>query len=95
MTLSFQVTEKWRSRIPEVVHVDGTMRPQTVSEKENPRFYRLIRHFLQNTGVPALINTSLNRRGEPMVASPEDAVNMFLGSGLDYLAVGDFLVSRE
>ncbi|MFA6321080.1 MAG: carbamoyltransferase C-terminal domain-containing protein [Candidatus Omnitrophota bacterium] len=95
MTLSFHVTKEWKSRIPEVVHVDGTMRPQTVSSSGNPRFYKLLKLFFGKTGVPVLINTSLNRRGEPMVCSPEDAVNMYLGSGLDHLAIGDFLVTRK
>ncbi|MDD5428199.1 MAG: carbamoyltransferase [Candidatus Omnitrophica bacterium] len=95
MTLSFRVTKEWKDRIPEVVHVDGTMRPQTVSLGDNPRFYKLIKLFFGKTGVPVLINTSLNRRGEPMVCSPEDAVNMYLGSGLDYLAIGDFLAVRK
>ena len=95
MTLSFEVSEKWKEKIPEVVHVDGTARPQTVNEKDNPRFYRLIKCFFEKTGVPVLINTSLNRRGEPMACSPEDALNIYLGSGLDYLALGDFLVKRK
>lgn len=95
MTLSFPVTKEWKSRIPEVVHVDGTMRPQTVSQGDNPRFYKLIKLFFGKTGIPVVINTSLNRRGEPMVCSPEDAVNMYLGSGLDHLAIGDYLVSRK
>jgi carbamoyltransferase len=95
MTLSFKVAKEWKSRIPEVVHVDGTMRPQTVSQSDNPRFYKLIKLFFGYTGVPVLINTSLNRRGEPMVCSPEDAVNMYLGSGLDHLAIGNYLVTRR
>jgi len=95
MTLSFAVTKEWAGRIPEVVHVDGTMRPQTVSQSDNPRFYKLIKLFSGYTGVPVLINTSLNRRGEPMVCSPEDAIKMYIASGLDYLAIGDFLVSRK
>ena len=95
MTLSFSVTRGWKSRIPEVVHVDGTMRPQTVAQSDNPRFYKLIKFFFGYTGVPVLINTSLNRRGEPMVCSPDDAVKMYLGSGLDYLAIGDYLVTRK
>ncbi|MDO8525977.1 MAG: carbamoyltransferase C-terminal domain-containing protein [Candidatus Omnitrophota bacterium] len=95
MTLSFSVTKEWKSRIQEVVHVDGTMRPETVTQGDNPRFYKLIKLFFGYTGVPVLINTSLNRRGEPMVCSPEDAVEMYLGSGLDYLAIGDYLVSRK
>ncbi|MBN2453519.1 MAG: carbamoyltransferase [Candidatus Omnitrophica bacterium] len=95
MTLSFVIDEAWKRRIPEVVHVDGTARPQTVTKDANPRFYALIKRFYDKTGVPVLINTSLNRRGEPMVSSPEDAVNMYLGSGLDYIAIGDFLVKRK
>lgn len=95
MTLSFVISDSWRKRIPEVVHVDGTARPQTVTKESNPRFYRLIRHFHEKTGIPVLINTSLNRRGEPMVSSPEDAVRMYLGSGLDYIAIGDYLVKRR
>jgi len=95
MTLSFVVTEAWKRRIPEVVHVDGTARPQTVTKESNPKFYALIKRFYEKTGVPVLINTSLNRRGEPMVSSPEDAVRMYLGSGLDYIAIGDFLVKRK
>ena len=95
MTMSFKVLDAWKDRIPEVVHVDGTARPQTVREKDNPRFYALIKHFFEKTGIPVLINTSMNRRGEPMAASPADAVNMYLGSGLDYLAIGDFLAQRR
>lgn len=95
MTLSFTVTDEWKKKVPEVVHVDGTARPQTVTGEDNPRFYRLIKNFYGLTGVPVLINTSLNRRGEPMVSSPADAVNMYLGSGLDHLAIGDFLVTRR
>lgn len=95
MTISCEVNKAWKDRIPEVVHVDGSARPQTVNKKDNPRFYGLIRKFYDKTGIPVLINTSLNRRGEPMVSSPDDAVGMYLGSGLDHLAIGDFLVSRK
>lgn len=95
MTLSFVITPSWKDKIPEVVHVDGTARPQTVTKESNPRFYRLIKYFHEKTGIPVVINTSLNRRGEPMVSSPEDAVRMYLGSGLDYIAIGDYLVERS
>jgi len=95
MTLSFKVSEAWRKKIPEVVHVDGTARPQTVTEESNPKFYAVIKHFFDITGIPLVINTSLNRRGEPMVSSPDDAVGMYLGSGLDHLAIGDFIVTRK
>lgn len=94
MTFTFDVADKWKSRIPEVVHEDGTARPQIVTAKSNPRYYELLKKFEARTGIPVLLNTSLNRRGEPMVCSPDDALNMFYGSDLRNLAVGDFLVRK-
>ncbi|UCB57627.1 MAG: carbamoyltransferase [Candidatus Omnitrophota bacterium] len=94
MTIGFKVSPKWKRRIPEVIHVNGTCRPQVVEEETNPKFYRLIKSFYSRRGVPVVINTSLNRRGEPMVCSPRDALVMFKESGLDYLAIGDFLVKK-
>ncbi|NOS71849.1 MAG: carbamoyltransferase [Verrucomicrobia bacterium] len=94
MTFTFDVAEHWKSRIPEVVHEDGTARPQIVTAQSNPRYYELIKKFEARTGVGVLLNTSLNRRGEPMVCSPDDALNMFYGSDLRNLAVGDFLVRK-
>ncbi|MDP1853683.1 MAG: carbamoyltransferase C-terminal domain-containing protein [Candidatus Omnitrophota bacterium] len=95
MTFSFKVTDKWRNRIPEVVHVDGTLRPQTVDKEVNPLYYKLISRFNDKAGIPVLINTSLNRRGEPMICSPKDAMLMFKESGLEYLAIGDYLVKKK
>ena len=80
MTFTFDVAESWKSRIPEVVHEDGTARAQIVTEHTNPRYYRLIEELEKRTGNAVVLNTSLNRRGEPMVYSPEDALNMFYGS---------------
>ncbi|RKY41694.1 MAG: carbamoyltransferase [Candidatus Omnitrophota bacterium] len=94
MTIAFRVNPSWQERIAEVVHVDGTCRPQVVEREINPKFYRVIENFYHKTGVPVVINTSLNRRGEPIVCSPKDALEMFKGSGLKYLAIGDFLVSK-
>jgi carbamoyltransferase len=95
MTIAFKVNPKWKERIKEVVHVDDTCRPQIVDSETNPRFHRLISNFYQKTNVPVLINTSLNRRGEPMICSPKDALVMFEGCGLEYLAIGDFLVTKK
>jgi len=95
MTIAFKADPEWAKRMPEVVHIDGTCRPQVVSKKTNPRFYDVIHKFHQKTGVPVVINTSLNRRGEPMVCSPEDALIMFEESGMEYLAMGDFLVKKN
>ena len=94
MTIAFKVKREWKDRIPEVVHVDGTCRPQVVEEEINPKFYKVIRNFYSHSGIPAVINTSLNRKREPIVCSPEDALTMFRGSGLEYLAIGDFLIQK-
>ena len=94
MTFTFDVAEKWKTRIPEVVHEDGTARPQIVTPRSNPLYYELLEKFEARTGIPVLLNTSLNRRGEPMVCSPDDALNMFYGSDLRNLAMGDFLVRK-
>jgi len=94
MTFSFHVRPEWRERVPEIVHVDGTARPQFVSRETNPLFHRLIERFLALSGCPLVINTSLNRRGEPMVCSPQDAVAMFEGSGLTHMLLGETLVVK-
>lgn len=95
MTFAFEVSPTWKTRVPEAVHVDGTCRPQIVEEKHNPRYHRMISLFLRKTGVPVVINTSLNRRGEAMICSPQDALLMFSESGLEYLAMGDYLVAKR
>ena len=95
MTFTFDVAEEWKTRIPEVVHEDGTARVQVVTAASNPRYYQLLDAMEQRTGNAVLLNTSLNRRGEPMVCSPEDALNMFYGSDLEYLIMEDILVSKN
>ncbi len=89
--------EPWpvRSPLPAVTHVDGTARVQTVDRRVHPRFHALLSAFRDRTGVPVLLNTSFNLRGEPLVASPEDACRTFAHAGLDLLALGPFLVRRS
>ena len=94
MTITFNVAESWRSRIPEVVHVDGTVRAQVVERDTNPRYYALLEAMQVRTGNGVVLNTSLNRRGEAMVCSPQDALNMFFGSDLQYLVLEDWLVTK-
>ena len=94
MTFTFDVADHWKPRVAEIVHQDGTARPQIVTARSNPRYYELLRKFEALTGIGVLLNTSLNRRGEPMICSPEDALNMFYGSDLRNLALGDFLVRK-
>ena len=94
MTITFEVAEHWRDRVPEVVHEDGTARAQVVTEKSNQRYYALLTELERLTGNGVALNTSLNRRGEAMVCSPEDALNMFFGSDLEYLVLEDWLVTK-
>jgi len=84
-----------RPRIPAVTHVDGTARVQLVHADSESRFRKLLEKFGKRTGVPVLLNTSFNRRGEPIVASPADAIRTFSWSGLDYLIMDDILVRKE
>jgi len=95
MTFTFDMAEPWRKRIPEVVHEDGTARPKIVTAKSNPRYYELLKKFEARTGLGVLLNTSLNRCGEPMVCSPGDALEMFYASDLQILALGDFLIRKS
>ncbi|KAB7627334.1 carbamoyltransferase [Alkalilimnicola sp. S0819] len=94
MTFTFEVAEDWKDKVPEVVHEDGTARAQVVTEQSNPRYYALLKAFEARKGVGVLLNTSLNRRGEPMVCSPTDALNMFYGSDLQYLIMEDVLIRK-
>lgn len=90
----FQILEARRSEIPAVTHVNGSGRLQTVTEAQNPRYYRLIKTFGEMTGVPILLNTSFNEN-EPVVCRPEEALNCFLRTKMDVLVLGDFLVERH
>ncbi len=95
MLIAKQVRPEWRDRIPAVVHVDGTARVQTVCEQTNPVLHRLLREFETLTGVPVLVNTSFNVKGEPIVETPRDAVVCFMTTGIDNLILHDRLVSKN
>jgi carbamoyltransferase len=94
MLIAKRVREPWRDRIAAIVHVDGTARVQTVRRETNERLYRLLEAFEALTGVPVLINTSFNVKGEPIVETPHDAVACFLATGIDYLALHDLLIAK-
>jgi carbamoyltransferase len=94
MILTAQVKPEKRSIIPSVTHVDGSARPQTVERDVNPLYWRLIREFGNRTGVPVVMNTSFNLRGEPIVSTPTDAVRTFFSSGMDALVIGNFVVEK-
>lgn len=95
MTITFDVAEEWKSRIPEVVHEDGTSRVQVVTEETNPVYYALLKEMERTNGNGVVLNTSMNRRGEPVVCSPTDALNMFFSSDLKYLFLEDLLVTKR
>ena len=83
-----------RSEIPAVTHVDYSARIQTVHEKTNPRYYKLIKKFKENTNCPVVVNTSFNVRGEPIVNTPTDAFNCFMGTELDKLVIGNCYLDK-
>ncbi|HET8742903.1 MAG TPA: carbamoyltransferase C-terminal domain-containing protein, partial [Gaiella sp.] len=94
MLFTHRVREEWRRRVPAVVHVDGSARAQTVDAESEPLVSRLLERFEERTGVPVLVNTSLNTDGRPMVDDPRDALECFGSAPIDVLAIGRFLVRR-
>jgi carbamoyltransferase len=94
MLFVHDVAEAWRDRIPAVVHVDGTARIQTVDEGREPLVARMLRGFEKRTGLPVVVNTSLNTAGRPMVDDPRDALECFGSTPVDLLAIGPFAVRR-
>ncbi len=84
-----------RSQIPAVTHVDYSARIQTVDEKDNPVYYRIIKAFYEKTGCPVIINTSFNVRGEPIVCTPADAYLCFMRTNMDYLIMGNYLLDKS
>jgi carbamoyltransferase len=94
MLLAMKVRPEWRAKIPGIVHVDGTARVQTVGPDDNEMLYRLLKEFDALTGVPVLINTSFNVKGEPIVETPGHAMECFLTTGIDYLVLHDMLISK-
>jgi carbamoyltransferase len=94
MILAFEATDEAKQSVPAVVHVDGTMRAQTVEAASSPRYHALLKAFEKRTGVPCLLNTSFNVKGEAIVCTPRDALRTFWSTGIDALAIGAFLVEK-
>jgi carbamoyltransferase len=92
MTITFDCTDEMQRMCPAAVHVDGTARPQLVSEETNSSYHMILRGYYERTGIPSFINTSFNMHEEPIICSPDDAVRAFLNGNLDYLAAGNFIV---
>jgi len=95
MLLVPKVRPEMHSVLPAITHQDGTGRVQTVTEEHNGRYYRLIKTFERRTGVPVVINTSYNVRGEPIVCTPQDAYNTFVNTGIDAMVIGNCVVTEK
>jgi carbamoyltransferase len=94
MLFTHRVRPEWLKRIPAVVHVDGSARIQTVDRAEEPLVARVLEGVERRTGVPVMVNTSLNTAGRPMVDDPRDALECFGSAPVDALVIGPFLVRR-
>ena len=94
MLFVFNVKEDKADKIPAVRHVDNTARIQTINRKQHPLYYDLVKEFKKKTGVPVLINTSFNTRGEPIVCTPRDAIECFWTSPFDALVINSFLLEK-
>ena len=84
-----------RAQLPAVTHIDGTARVQTVAYETNARFYAVLKAFESQTGLPILLNTSFNVKGQPIVCTPAEAIATFLAARLDAMVLGDFMVTRS
>ncbi|ATM97307.1 putative transferase [Yersinia frederiksenii] len=89
------VKEQYRADLPSIVHIDGSARVQTVKQHLNKKFHKLITAFFDKTGIPILLNTSLNTKGMPIVETPADAIHLFLNCGLDYLFINNYKISKK
>lgn len=96
MMMAFDVVEEKAKDIQSAIHQgDSTTHPQSVSKKTNPIYWELINEFKKLTGVPAVLNTSFNIKGEPIVCSLSDALRCFYGTGIDVLIIGNFVVEKQ
>ena len=94
MTITYDATERCKEEAPAIVHVDGTARPQVVSERTNPSLHKVLKEYERLTGYPQVINTSFNMHEEPIVCTPSDAIRAFLLGHLDVLALGSYIVEN-
>jgi carbamoyltransferase len=95
MLMVYPVRKEWQDKIPSVTHVDGSGRLQTIRRFQNPLYHDLIKEFGKLSGVPILINTSFNIRGEPIVCTHQDAYKCMMGTGIDVLVMDKFLIRRD
>jgi len=92
--MACEVKEDWRDKIPATTHVDNSCRPQSINRSQNQVIHSALSKFKEMSGVPVFMNTSFNVAGEPLVDSPQDAINTFLNCGLDALILGNYCVIK-
>ena len=95
MTITYNCTAEMAENCPATVHIDGTARPQIITEEYNPKMYRLLKAFYEKTGGLSLINTSFNRHEEPIVNKPQEAIEALTSGMIDVLVIGGFVVKRS
>ena len=95
MTKNFNVLNEMKDKLEAITHVDGTARIQSVTKKYNELFYNIINEFYKLSGIPVVINTSFNVKGEPIVNTPSEAIDSFERMNLDYLSIGRCLVKKK
>jgi carbamoyltransferase len=94
MLITTKVKPEWRERIPAVTHIDFTSRYQSVTREMNEKYHDLISKFYDKSGIPLLLNTSFNGRGEPVVESPSDAINSFYNNGIHILVINNIVIRK-
>ena len=94
MLFTCKVKQEAKEKIPAVTHVDYTSRVQTMTKKSNPFIYGILDEFEKITGIPVIINTSLNFRGKPIVENPVEAIGNFYSSGLNFLVIGNYFLEK-
>ena len=95
MTVTSSIKESWKNKLIPITHEDGTTRPQTVHQKDNPLYWNCLKKIKELSGAGIIINTSFNRNKEPIVNTPKEALASFYGSGMDALVIGNFLLLKE
>ena len=95
MITACDIDKTYLDVLPSCIHVDDTVRPQTVEQEANPVYWEMLDEFKKITGHPIVVNTSFNVQGEPIVMKPEDAIRCFFGSGMDALALGPYLIRKS
>ena len=95
MTITCNVKKEWHDKIPAVVHVDGTARPQTIEREDNPLYYNILHEFEKQTGIPCLVNTSFNAHEEPIINTPQEALKALEDDRVDYLIAQDCIIRRK